>query len=69
MSPARSNVYRAIPRHWNEVRHVKQRQSTTLTNTRCLLRRERLPTFPCTNCICTRYKRHLYRVRMPTYQL
>ena len=28
----------------------------------------RLPTHPCTNAICATNKRHLYTVRMPTYQ-
>ena len=28
----------------------------------------RSPTYPCTNAICATNKRHLYGVRMPTYQ-
>ena len=41
--------------------------SATESNNRYDLHRERLPTFPRTNAICTRYKRHLYGERMPTY--
>ncbi len=39
----------------------------TESHNRYDLRRERLPTFPCTNRICATVKRHLYGERMPTY--
>ena len=39
----------------------------TESHNRYDLRRERLPTFPCTNRICATVKRHLYGDRMPTY--